>query len=337
MKSIFLVKNGDSSSAFEVRESPKPVCGSGQILVKTRGFGLNYADVMARLGLYKDAPPIPAVLGYDVCGVVEQVGEGVTHVKPGDSVTAMTRFGGYAEYALTLAPATVKIPENMRSDVSTALATQYCTAWHAACEMVQLMPGDKVLISAAAGGVGTALIQIALSKGCKVIAVVGNDQKGELVKSLGAADWYNYRKGDVHAEVLNAHGRMDVIFDSVGGSNVSKGFQLLKYGGKMVCYGAAQMSSQRNIFSKIRFGLAFGFYHPAQFMMNSKSFIGVNMLRLADHRPQAVQRALEGVMELYHAGKINPVEGKIFKAAQIAEAHDYLASGQSVGKIAVEW
>ena len=169
MKAIYIVKHGSADDAFEVRETPKPVPKPGEVLVKVEAFGLNFADVMARKGMYKDAPPIPSVIGYDVCGTIESVGSNVTDVTEGERVTAMTRFGGYAEYAITDARAVTRIPDSVNAAEATALTTQYCTAYFCAAEMVNLFAGDKVVIHSAAGGVGAGLVQYAKYKGCENI------------------------------------------------------------------------------------------------------------------------------------------------------------------------
>ena len=166
MKAAVLVKNGAASTAFEMQEVPKPIAKPGEVLIKVAAFGLNFADVMARKGLYKEAPPLPCILGYDVAGIIDAVGEGVLTLKIGDRVTAMTRFGGYAEYAVTNARAVAIIPDYLPLTTATALATQYCTAVYAAAELVNLYPGDKVLVQSGAGGVGSALIQYAQYKQC---------------------------------------------------------------------------------------------------------------------------------------------------------------------------
>lgn len=338
MRQLVLIQHGKASRAFEIREAPLPVPAPGEVLIRTEASGLNYADVMARLGLYRDAPPLPSVLGYDVCGRVESVGEGVTTLSPGQRVVAMTRFGGYAEYVCANALATAVISEDMEPERATALATQYCTAWHAACEMVNLKPGDRVLVSAAAGGVGTALVQIAHNSGCEVFAMVGSDAKANLVKSLGASVVINYKKENPWQEIRRNGGKgPDVVFDSLGGSFVKNGIKELNKGGKMVCFGGAQMAAASNIFAKIQYGLSFGFYHPAQLMMQSKALIGVNMLRIADHRPEAIQRALSAVISDVTAGHLRPVEGTLYSVEDAAKAHEFLESGNSTGKIAFSW
>jgi len=339
MQAIYIVKHGSADEAFEFRETPKPVPKPGEVLIKVEGFGLNFADVMARKGMYKDAPPIPSIIGYDVCGTVDSIGSNVTDITEGERVTAMTRFGGYAEYALTDARAVSKIPANINAAEATALTTQYCTAYYCAAEMVNLFAGDKVVIHSAAGGVGTGLLQYAKYKGCEIFATTGSDSKVELLKQMGADHVINTAKvefDDYIREVTKGDG-VDVIFDAVGADFIKRGIRILAPGGRIVCFGAAQMSDSSNVFFQLSKAIQFGIYHPAVFMMSSKSLIGVNMLKLADGKPLVLKRCLQNVVRLVEEGVFKPQGGKIFKATDIAEAHKFLESRKSTGKVVCVW
>lgn len=339
MRAIYIINHGKADKAFEVRETPKPVPKPGEVLVKVEGFGLNFADVMARKGMYKDAPPVPSLIGYDVCGTIERVGNNVKDLAEGDRVTALTRFGGYAEYAVTDARAVAKIPANAPIPEATALTTQYCTAYYCAAEMVNLFPGDKVLIHSAAGGVGTGLMQYAKYKGCEIYATTGSSNKVDLIKQAGAHHVIDTSKedfDDVIEDLTKADG-VDVIFDAVGASSIRKGINSLAAGGRIVCYGAADMSDSNNIFFQLTKAIQFGIYHPAIFMMSSKSLIGVNMLRLADSKQDTLKRVMQNVVKLYEEGIFKPTGGKLFKADEIAEAHNFLESRKSTGKVACAW
>ncbi|MEN9569902.1 MAG: hypothetical protein RL172_1133 [Bacteroidota bacterium] len=338
MKAVILKKYSSASNAFNIIDVPIPAVGTGQVLIKVACFGLNFADVMARVGMYKEAPPLPAVLGYDVAGTVEAIGAGVTHVAPGDKVFAMTRFGGYAEYALTQAEAVAKIPAGIDMAAATALATQYCTAYYAAAAITNLYKGDNVLIHAGAGGVGMALLQLALHKGCQVFSTAGSDEKVNMLKAMGVHHPINYNNNSYWQQIRTLTGGkgIDVIFDAVGGGSVNKGFKQLAPGGRIICYGAATMSN-KNIFGKIGAALAFGFYHPVMLMTACKSMIGINMLRIADEKPAVLQQCLQQVVALTDAGIFKPVVGKVFKATDIAAAHDFLGNRMSTGKIVMQW
>lgn len=339
MKAIYVIKHGSIDEAFEVRDTPKPVPKPGEVLIKVEGFGLNFADVIARKGLYQDAPPLPSVLGYDICGTIERKGSNVDWLEEGDRVTALTRFGGYAEYAVTDARAVAVIPATMGVAEATALTTQYCTAYYCAVEMVNLYPGDKVVIHSAAGGVGTALMQYCKHIGCEIFATTGSASKVEMLKQAGAAHVIDTSKtefDDYIDEVTKGDG-VDVIFDAIGAGYIRRGIKVLAHGGRIVCYGVSAMSDSTNIFSKLGKAIEFGIYHPGEFMMASKSLIGVNMLRLADSKPLTMKRVLENVVRLHKEGVFKPHVSKTFKATEVGEAHKFMEDRKSIGKIACEW
>ncbi|HTQ66963.1 MAG TPA: zinc-binding dehydrogenase [Puia sp.] len=338
MKAIFLIRKGDPFTSFETREIPVPKPGAGEILIRVEGFGLNFADVLARRGLYPDAPPMPCVLGYDVVGVVTETSDDATNFKPGDRVTSMTHFGGYAEYAVAPSLLSAKIPDSMPAGEATALTVQYCTAYYAAAETVNLYPGDKVLIHAAAGGVGTALLQYCKYKGCEIFATAGSQAKLDMLQAAGADHVINYTTEDFSKRILEITGKkgVQVIFDSVGGITTKKGFRLLTPGGNLIIYGAASFSGT-NIFGKIKNLIGFGFYHPLKIMGSSKTITGINMLKIALNKPAAFKRCLDNVVKLYEEGVFKPVAGGLFPASEIGKAHDLLESRRTTGKITVFW
>ncbi len=339
MKAVVLVKNGKSADAFQIKEMDKPTPKAMEVQIKVEAFGLNYADVMARLGLYDDCPKLPTVIGYDVIGRVEAVGSDVTTSKVGDRVVALTRFGGYAEYAVTDARAVAKVSEDMSVGVGTALTTQYGTAYYCSQEMARLHEGDHVLIQAAAGGVGTALVQMAKNRGC-IVYGTASTHKLDYLKEQGVDHPIDYRNTDFATEIKRLRGDegLDVVFDSIGGKSLKKGFGLLGSGGRLIGYGAAAMSdTNKNPLKMIGVAAGFGIYSPITFLQSCRGMIGVNMLRIADDRPNTLKRCLDGVVKMVENGEVNPTIGGEFKADNIAEAHDLLASRKSIGKIVVEW
>ena len=334
MKAFFLVKNGSPEVAFELRNFSLPKPGNLEVSIEVEGFGLNFADVTARLGLYRDCPPLPAVVGYEVVGRITETGDDVKNVKTGDRVIAFTRFGGYATHVVTDARGVAKIGEEYPVGKALALGVQYTTAYFSAEIASSVYPGEKVLIQAAAGGVGTALVQLCKTKGCKIYGTAGSDEKLEYLKLHGVDVPINYRTHDF-SQVIDE--KIDVVYDSIGGSTFKKGFKLLGEGGRMVSYGAASQLEASNFFGKVKFGLSFGFYHPVQFIMNSKSLIGVNMLRIADHKKDLLQYAMEQVSQLAAEGKIDPHVGGLYSADQLNEAHSALENRLTMGKIGVVW
>lgn len=338
MKSIFLIRTGVPEKAFEIRESEIPKAGEDDILIKTEGFGLNFADLVAREGMYSDAPPLPSILGYDVVGKVIFCGSNVTNLKIGERVVALTRFGGYAEYAVTKSLAAVKIPGSLGIASASALATQYCTAYYCAAMAANLRAGEKVIIHAASGGVGNALLQYSKFLHCEIFATTSSTSKVNFLKQQGATHVINLSDENFYDTIkkLNGNQGIDVIFDALGGRFVNRGIKLLAPAGRILCYGASQMTGA-GLLKKIKTGIQFGIYHPAQFMMSSKSLIGVNMLHIADQRPALIQHCLLQVIRLFNEGIFVPHEGKLYHASAIAEAHRYLQEKKAIGKIAIVW
>ena len=338
MKAAVLVKFGKPENAFEIQEVSVPTLKEGQVLIETEGFGLNYADIMAIQGDYQDCPPLPAIIGYDAVGRIKETKGDCGGLKVGDRVTAMTRFGAYAEFVAAESSACAVIKEYYETAKAMALTTQYSTAYYCFAEVANLFEGDKVLIHAAAGGVGNALIQLALNKGCEIFGTCGSDEKIEYLKSIGVHHPINYNKQDFVAEIKKINGDygLDAVFDAVGGSSAKKGFKLLGSGGRIVLYGAASMTGT-NVLGKLGMVAGFGLYHPVQFMMSSKAMIGVNMLRIGDDRPHVLKRCLNEVVQLMDQNILSPKVAKVFKIDQLAEAHNYMLNRKNIGKVSVLW
>lgn len=338
MKAVVLVKFGKIEDAFEMQEVPKPTLNDGQVLIQTEGFGLNYADIMAIQGDYKECPKLPAIIGYDVVGEIIETKGDCGELGVGNRVTAMTRFGGYAEFAVSESAACTIIKENYELGKAMALTTQYCTAYYCFNEVQNLHCGDSVLIHAAAGGVGTALVQMALDRGCTIFGTCGSDKKIEYLKSLGVHYPINYRKQDFFEEVKRINGviGLDAVFDAVGGSSAKKGFKLLGSGGRLIVFGAASVTGTTKL-GKLKMAIGFGLYHPLQFIMSSKSIIGVNMLKIGDDRPHVLKRCLTKVIQSVEDGILDPKVAKIFSINQLSEAHNYLKDRKSIGKVSVVW
>lgn len=337
MKAIYLQKYGSAKEAFVVKETKIPTPKEDEVLIKVKYSGLNFADVIARRGMYPDAPKNPALLGYDVSGEISAVGEKVTEFKIGQQVVAMTRFGGYAEYAVTNKNGVAVVPDGYDMAAATVLATQACTAYYCAEDCVTLHKGDKVLIQAAAGGVGSLLVQIAKHRGCIVYGTASTG-KQDFIKKLGVDYAIDYTKDNFY-DVIKGNGhQLDMVFDSLGGTAFAKGVKLLAPGGKMVCYGAAeQLESRKNKLKLISLAVGFGLFSPISLLMQSKSIITVNMLRIADFKQSVFNEVLQNVIKMADQKIITPHVSKVFPALDIAEAHDFLESRQSTGKVVLKW
>ncbi|MEZ4938476.1 MAG: zinc-binding dehydrogenase [Crocinitomicaceae bacterium] len=340
MKAIFLTKTGDPSKAFEIRETEKPQIGPGEVLIKVAHFGLNYADVLGRLGIYPDRPPLPCVLGYEVAGKIEEIGEGVDPDLLGKNVAGFTRFGGYAEYAKTLAEGVTIIQDESKLKESLGLITQGGTAYYCSHIVNNLFPGDIVLVHAAAGGVGSILVQLAKNAGCTVIGTCGSQEKVAFVKDLGADHVINYQTSNYWEEVEKLVGKkkVRVTFNAIAGKSFKKDMSLLEPSGSVVLFGASDRSGKKfGFFSTLNMVRQMGLIVPISFVMKSTSVIGVNMLRIGDYKTQLLKKSLDDMAQLQEEGKIKIHLGGEFKVDEIAKAHELLGSRKSKGKIIVSW
>lgn len=338
-EAMFLVKKGDSDIAFDRRSFSLNGPKSGEVLIESEAFGLNYADVMARRGLYREAPPMPCVIGYELVGTVTEVGEDADASLIGKRVVAFCRFGGYAKHVITWDYAVVPIGD-MPAERAMVLCTQAVTAYYMAEYLTPVHPGEKVLIHAAAGGVGTILIQLAKRNGAEVFAKIGDDSKVELVKSLGADHVINYRRSDYGKQIskILKGDRLDVSFNPVAGSTYKTDLHLLGSGGRLVLFGGSELGRAKwGILSTLNFVRKMGVLIPVGLMMRSKNILGVNMLKIADNRPMVLKKCLEDVVDLYQQGKIDPQVGGVYSVKDLAEAHAALEGGKTTGKLTVKW
>lgn len=338
MKALTLVEFAPTvDAAYEIREVEIPEPKDNEVRIMVEAFGLNFADVMARMGIYPNCPDLPTVFGYEVMGHVDGVGKGVTEFKAGDRVVGVTEYKGNAEYAVADEIATVRVDEETSLTAGLSLAVQYVTALYCAEVVVNIQPGDHVLVQAAAGGVGTAILQLAKQKGAIVYGTASSG-KLDFLKSIGADYAIDYTKVDFAEAIKEIHAEgMDIVFDSIGGATFRKGYQSLCTGGRIVSYGVAAMTSLTDESQMELYAEEFGIYHPLELMDEGHSVITVEMLRVLKYKPQTYQRLLTRGAELQKQGILKPSEGNTFPVGKLADAHALLEGRGSIGKVAVYW
>ena len=340
MKAAFLVRNGAANNAFEIKETNSPQPKDHEVLIQVETFGLNYADVMARNGIYAAAPPLPSVLGYEAVGTVLGFGKDVSTFKIGDRVLAFTRFGAYAEQCVAHHEAVTILPKEIPNDIATALATQYCTAIYSADWMANIKPFERVLIHAGAGGVGHGLIQYAKQVGCEIVATAGSEEKIAYLKSLGVDTVINYSSVNFKEELESKFGSRPVnaIFDPIGGKNYKLNRHLLAVGGRMIMFGISSFSKKKGtLIDKLQLTAQFGFLSPLEFLIKSNGVIGVNMLHIADENPTIINQLLKQSIQGYLDGVFKPEIAFSGKVTEISKAHEMLENRGTIGKLAVSW
>jgi NADPH:quinone reductase-like Zn-dependent oxidoreductase len=330
MRAVVITKHGDPS-VLQVQERPDPTSpGPGRVVVDVRAAGINFADTLARIGLYEDAPKPPCVVGYEVAGVIAAVGGGVDPGRVGQRVMAGSRFGGYAERVEVGAADAIPLPDALTFEQGAAIPVNYATAWAALHGYGSLQKGERVLIHAAAGGVGLSAVQLAKAAGAVVHGTASPGKHARLAE-LGVDRAIDYR-ADGWWKGLEKY---DIILDAVGGRSFQISYDLLRPGGRLVAFGASSVSSgeKRSLRTAAPQALRMlrGFNLIKQ-MSESKAVIGLNMLRLWDDRG-SLEPWIAPLQAALADGTIAPVVHEAVPFADAARAHRIIAARQNVGKV----
>lgn len=323
---------------LKILEKPVPQPKPGEVLIRTKTIGLNFADVMGRLGLYPSIPNPPFVPGIELAGIVEKVGEGIKSLCVGDRVVAFSKQGAYAEYGCVMAEHARVIPENMSFEEAAAFSVTYFSAYHGLVTLANMQRGEKLLLHAAAGGVGTAAIQICKHLGIEVFATASSQEKLEIARRQGAEHLINYRTedfGEVVRAKTNNYG-IDVVLDSVGGKIFRKGWKLLAPMGRYVLYGFAAVTGEKRInkLKALNEFLSVPLIHPPSIVSRNVALMGFNLYFLA-HRLDYFDRIATTLFDWYNKAVIKPVIGATFPLEDIVQAHTFLQSRKSFGKVVV--
>jgi NADPH:quinone reductase-like Zn-dependent oxidoreductase len=339
MRAVVLTGTG-GPEVLQVQERPDPVVGPEEVRIAVRAAGINFADTMARTGLYPDAPKTPCVLGYEVAGEIESVGEGVADIKPGDRVIAGTRFNGQAELVSVAAEQVLPLPERLSFEQGAAFPVNYGTAYAALVIMGSLREGDRVLIHAAAGGVGIAATQVARNVGAEIFGTA-SPAKHEAIRAQGVTHAIDYRSQDFEAEVMRITGDegVDLVIDAIGPASFRKDYRLLRSGGRLVMFGLseAQPSGARSIPAALRSLAAMPlatmpWWKSLNVMNENKGVFGLNMLSWWD-REGNLDRVTEPLLADLEAGRLEPVIAATFPFDRAGEAHEFIGQRRNVGKV----
>jgi NADPH:quinone reductase len=316
---------------LRLEERPDPVPGPGQALVRVRAIGLNFADCAARLGVYPRVPKPPFVPGMEVSGEIAALGVGVTGPPVGMRVAAVPIFAGHAELVAVDARFLRPLPAGLDFVAGAAVAVTGLTADHALFTVGRLRPGERVAITAAAGGVGTIAVQMAAAAGARVLAVASTPAKRELAAALGAHEAVGYE-----AYPGAVAGGVDVVVDAVGGSLFRTGWRALRPDGRYVLYGFAaalgpgRVRYLRAALELLRMGVLF----PSALVQPTRTLAGFN-LSLVPHLAGELQGRFERIEAALAAGTVRPVVGATFPFARLPEAHALLQGRSSTGKVVV--
>lgn len=338
MRALVITEHGPPD-VLRVQQRPEPQPGAGEVRVRVRAAGINFADLLARVGLYPEAPKPPCVVGYEIAGEVDGLGPGVEGLAVGDRVMGGCRFGGYAELVVTAAESLVPLPPAWSFAQGAAMPVAYSTAYAGLVRYGSLHAGERLLVQAAAGGVGIAATQIGKLVGAEIYGTA-SAPKHEAIRSFGVDHAIDYNAVNVVKEVRRIAGEkqpIDLAFDAIGGRSFRRSFSLLRPGGRLVCFGASEIQSgdRRSPLRALRTLAEMPRYNVLRLMSQSKSVLGLNMLALWDSK-QSLDEYIEPLSGWLEQGDIRPVVAKTFPLEEGAAAHRYLHERRNVGKVILE-
>ena len=336
MKAIVLERHG-GPEVLRVREVSEPVPGPGEVRVRVEAIGVNYAEILSRKGLYGWAPRMPYTLGMEATGMIDALGTGVEGRAVGERVIVGAQHGAYAERMVVPERQALPALPGFSTEENAAFAVNYLTAWVALMEMARLRPTDRVLVTAAAGGVGTAAVQIATRFGCATVGLAGNDAKLEQIRALGAEAAVNYRRADFEARLREAAGPagLDVVVEVVGGEVFRAVWPVLAPFGRVVVAGFASLALRKwNPLSWLRTWRDLPKADIRSLAPASAGLMGTHIGYLLDDPPR-LARVWGELTAFTAAHGIRPVVGATFSLDEMPEAHRLMESRRSVGKIVV--
>ena len=307
--------------AVEEIDPPRP--GPGQVLVDVKASSLNFPDALMVQGLYQVKPPLPFSPGHEIAGVIEKLGEGVLGVAVGDAVIATPGVGGLAEQCVVARERITPLPAGMDFATASAFLLTYCTTLHALEDCGRLRSGESLLVLGAAGGVGTAAIEIGKALGARVIAAASSEEKLALCRDLGADETIDYVREDLRKRALELTGGkgVDVVYDPVGGALTEAALRASAWGGRLLVIGFASGE-----IPAIRLNLA---------LLKERSIVGVYWGEWTRQDPAGQKRNVERLGELYAAGKVKPVVSERIRLAEVPAALVRMQKRQVKGKIVV--
>jgi NADPH:quinone reductase-like Zn-dependent oxidoreductase len=351
-----IVRKYGPPEVLEYREWPDPEPKPGEVLIRVAAIGINFADILARLGYYGGTPKAPFLPGLEVSGVVEKITPSLqppaanetgasstrsplapqtSNLQIGDRVAALTMFKGYAEKVAAPAKQVFKVPEPVTLEEAAAMPVNYLTAYHSMFHMGNLQARDRILIHSAAGGVGVAAVQLAQAR--KLITFgTASTSKQDYLRQIGVNYPIDYTKQDFEKEVRRiAPDGIELAFDAVGGESYTKSRRCLGPTGRLVVYGfsvAVGPEGKRSLWRGARALLKTERYHPLKMIDANLAVIGVHIGRMRG-REALLRRHMEEIFRMYEAGEVKPVIGKTFPLREAATAHRSIHDRKNIGKV----
>jgi NADPH:quinone reductase-like Zn-dependent oxidoreductase len=334
MRQIVTTRNG-GFEVLRVEEQLDLHPGEGEVVIRVQAAGLNFADILARQGLYPDAPRKPCVMGYEVAGTVEEIGESVDQSLLGKAVVALTRFGGQAEQVVVDSRHLFEKPDSLSFAESAAIPVNYLTAYALLAVMGSLQPGEAVLIHNAGGGVGLAALDIAKRLGATTYGTA-SPSKHEFLRARGLDHAIDYRNQDWLPALLKLTDNrgVELVIDPIGGSHWKKSYQALRATGRLGMFGVSTASATglKGKWGLLKVAFQTPWFHPFPIINKNKGVFGLNLGHMW-HEREKVAEWMRTVIDGVSEGWIRPHVDKSFLFDEVAEAHRYLEARKNIGKV----
>jgi NADPH2:quinone reductase len=323
MKAVVCKAFGPPESLAIDQVASLPTPGKHEVKIAVHAAGLNFPDTLMVAGKYQVKPPFPFSPGMECAGVVAEVGEEVTEVKPGDRVTAMPGHGGMAEEVIAPASFVFRIPDTMTFEQAAGFPVTYGTVYYALVDRARLQAGEVLMVHGAAGGVGSSAVELGKLLGATVIATAGSDEKLEVARRLGAEHGINYSKESIkdRTKTLTGNRGADVIFDPVGGNVFTESLRSIAMDGRLLVIGFASGQIPEA---------------PANLiLLKNCAVVGVYWEGFAKSNPQRNRENFAALFRWFEAGKLKPPVSKVFPLDQVPQAMNVLLSRQATGKLVI--
>jgi NADPH:quinone reductase-like Zn-dependent oxidoreductase len=334
MRQVVTTTTGDID-VLKVQEKPDPTPKPGEVLIRVKAAGLNFADILSRQGLYPDSPPKPCVMGYEVSGLIETVGEGLGNEWVGKPVGAMTRFGGQSDLVIAKATQLFDKPEKLTFEEAAAIPVNYLTAYALIVVMGSLHEDESILIHNAGGGVGLAALDIAKKIGAVTFGTA-SPSKHQFLTERGLDHPIDYRSQDwlpVLKNLTNGRG-VDLVLDPIGGAHWKKSYAALRHTGRLGMFGvsAASANGLAGKLKLVKAALQMPRFHPLRLLNQNRGVFGLNLGHMW-HEPQKVAVWMKEILRGVEEGWIKPYVDRAFRFDEAGAAHQYLEQRKNTGKV----
>ncbi len=334
MRQVWITKRG-GPEVLQVREAADPIPQAGEVVIRVKASGINFADLLARKGLYPDAPKLPCVVGYEISGDIERVGEGLDRLLIGKPVLAVTRFGGYSDQVVLPARQIFDKPKGLSYEQAAAIPINYLTAYQLLVVMGGLQRDEAVLIHNAGGGVGLAALDIALKIGAKTFGTA-SPGKHEFLKARGLHHAIDYRQQDwlkVLKNLTEDKG-VELVIDPLGSASWKRSYRALRATGRLGLFGASEIAPAggRSIWHVLKFFVQMPKFTPLRLISANKGIFGVNAGHLWGEGAK-VRGWAHVIFNGIEEGWVRPHVDRAFPLERASEAHQYIEERKNIGKV----